>query len=243
MLDRDRGRNSRSNEQRERWGYGLAGAALLAWGMRRGPIARVLAMAVGSGLLYRVATGESPLARLLQILQSGPQRKVDGDIDVRHSVTVDAEPDEIYRFWRKLENLPRFMQHLESVQELDSRRSRWSAVGPAGTRVEWEAEIVREDPGHELAWESLPGSTVSNRGVVTFRPTADGRATEIEVRMQYRPPAGRLGAAVARLFGEEPQLQIEDDLQRLRRIVDAGELRTIHAGTQGGGQYGAGRLQ
>jgi uncharacterized membrane protein len=232
MPDMYRDRSIRLSESQERWAYGIAGAALLAWGMRRGPISRLLAMAVGGGLLYRLATGHSPIDKIAEMVPEYGQGH-GSEIYVNRSVTVNAEPDEIYRFWRDFENLPRFMQHLESVQKIDDRRSRWCALGPAGTRVEWEAEVVREEQGREIAWQSLPGSTVSNRGVVTFRPAASGSGTEIEVRMEYRPPGGRIGAAVARMFGEEPQLQIEEDLERLRRMVDAGELR---AGGRSGGE-------
>jgi uncharacterized membrane protein len=249
MSDMYRNRSVRFSEQQERWGYGLAGAALLAWGMRRGPVSRLIVMAIGGGLLYKLATGQSPLERLAQMMPEAAEG-AGSEIHVSRSINVNAEPDEVFRFWRRLENLPRFMQHLESVQQLDDRRSRWCAIGPAGLRVEWDAEIVREEPGRELAWQSLPGSTVSNRGVVTFRPGSGGHGTELDVRMEYRPPGGRIGAAIARMFGEEPQQQIDDDLQRLRRMIDAGELQAIEStggdgqqpGSTTGSQY-SGRLQ
>jgi uncharacterized membrane protein len=235
MPDLYRDRMSRLTDTQERWAYGIAGAALLTWGMRRGPLSRLLAMAVGGGMLYRLATGRSPFDKIAEMMPEYAQGHA-AEIHVNRSVTVNAQPDEVYRFWRDFENLPRFMQHLDSVQKIDERRSRWCAIGPAGTRVEWEAEVVREDPGHEIAWQSLPGSTVSNRGVVTFRPDAGGQGTEIEVRMEYRPPGGRLGAAVARLFGEEPQQQVEEDLERLRRMIDAGELQGVGRGASGDGK-------
>jgi uncharacterized membrane protein len=237
MPDMYRDRTIRLSDTQERWAYGIAGAALLTWGMRRGPLSRLLAMAVGGGMIYRLATGRSPLDKIAEMMPGDGQGH-GAEIHVNRSVTVNAEPDDVYRFWRDFENLPRFMQHLDSVQKIDDHRSRWCAVGPAGTRVEWEAEVVREEPGREIAWQSLPGSTVSNRGVVTFRPAPGGRGTEIEVRMEYRPPGGRIGAMMARMFGEEPQLQVEDDLQRLRRMIDAGEL-SVGARAGGDGQ-GAG---
>jgi uncharacterized membrane protein len=246
MSDMYRDRSNRLSEGQERWGYGLAGAALLAWGMRRGPVSRLIAMAIGGGLLYKVATGHSPLERLTEMMPSMGEQTESGDIYVNRSITVNAEPDEIYRFWRRLENLPRFMQHLDSVEQIDDRRSHWIAVGPAGTRFSWDAEIVREEPGREIAWQSLPGSSVSNRGVVSFRPAAGGQGTDIEVRMEYRPPGGRIGAALARMFGEEPQMQVDDDLQRMRRMVDAGELHASESQSQPSGDGSnpySGRLQ
>lgn len=257
MSDMYRDRSGRLNEQQERWGYGLAAAALLAWGMRRGPVTRLITMTIGGGLLYKLATGHSPIERLSGMMPSQGEMGDGGEIYLTRTITVNAPPEEIYRFWRRLENLPRFMQHLENVEQLDDRRSHWTAVGPAGTRVSWDAEIVRDEPGRELAWQSMPGATVTNRGVVMFRPAAGGQSTEIEVRMEYRPPAGRLGSAIARMFGEEPQVQVEDDLQRLRRMVDAGELQAIQGqssatgsvtgdgqqlGSSGGSQYTS-RLQ
>lgn len=153
---------------------------------------------------------------------------------VRRSITVGRTPEELYAFWRNLENLPRCMSHLESVQAIDDRRSRWVARGPAGTRIEWQAEIIHDEPGRRIAWRSVPGSSVENHGVVRFVPTPGDRGTEVHVAFEYRPPAGALGAAVARLFGEEPSQQIQGDLYRLKQVMELGEVvrsdASIHAG-------------
>jgi uncharacterized membrane protein len=114
------------------------------------------------------------------------------------------------------------MDHLESVTVLDESRSHWIAKGPAGTRVEWDAEIHNEVPNQVIAWRSLPGSEVANAGSVYFIPTENGD-TEVRVVMRYHPPAGRLGAAIAGLLGEEPSRQIAEDLRRLKQVVEAGE--------------------
>jgi uncharacterized membrane protein len=115
------------------------------------------------------------------------------------------------------------MEHLESVQVLDDRRSRWTAKGPAGRNVEWEAEIHNEIPGERIAWRSLPNADVDNAGSVHFRDLGNGR-TEVRVVLSYAPPAGRLGAAIAKLFGEEPSQQVAEDLRRFKQVMEAGEV-------------------
>jgi uncharacterized membrane protein len=147
-------------------------------------------------------------------------------IRVERSVTVCRPVEEVYRYWRDLENLPRFLRHLESVRVLDDRRSHWRARGPAGTSIEWDAEIVDEQPNARIAWRSLDGATVQNTGAVRFTSAPGGRGTEIHVDFAYDPPAGAVGAAVAKLFGEEPGQQIADDLRRLKQILETGEVVT-----------------
>src|SRR5262249_47419612 len=124
------------------------------------------------------------------------------------------------RRWRNLEQLPRFVRHLASVRELDSQRSHWKAHAPAGTRVEWDAEIVQDLPNRRLSWRSLPGSDVMNSGVVDFRELPGG-ATGVRVFLAYAPPAGAVGATVARLLGAEPGVQIKEDLQRLKDLMES----------------------
>ncbi|MFG2011397.1 SRPBCC family protein [Micromonospora sp. NPDC048868] len=145
-------------------------------------------------------------------------------IDMEVAVTVNRSPAEAYRFWRDLENLPRFMSHLESVRADDLRRSHWTAHGPAGRRIEWDAEIVDDQPNRSLAWRSLPGTRVPNAGRVRFVPAPGDRGTEVRVRLRYAPPAGALGRAVAKLFGEEPEQQVRDDLRRFKQVVETGEV-------------------
>ena len=143
-------------------------------------------------------------------------------VRVEESIVISRPRGDVYRFWRNLENLPRFMDHLEAVSVLDDSRSHWTAKGPAGSRVEWDAEIHNEIPNELIAWRSLAGSEVDNAGSVHFMPTEIGD-TEVRVVLRYDPPAGKLGATVARLFGEEPSRQVAEDLRRLKQVVEAGE--------------------
>lgn len=143
---------------------------------------------------------------------------------VVEATTINRGIDEVYAFWQRFQNLPRFMRHLESVELLGDRRSRWRAKGPAGLRVEWEAETTAERPNELIAWRSLPGSQVDNSGTVRFQTAPGARGTEVRVELEYRPPAGALGRNVAWLFGEEPAQQIHEDLRRFKQLLETGEI-------------------
>ena len=146
------------------------------------------------------------------------------DVHVRKTYTINRQPDVVYGFWRKLENLPRFMKHLDAVELIGDRRSRWRAKGPAGFSVEWEAEIIDDRPNERIAWRSLEGSSVPNRGAVRFDPAPGSRGTELRVELFYEVPGGRAAQLIGKLFGAEPELQITEDLRRLKQILEAGEI-------------------
>lgn len=152
-------------------------------------------------------------------------------IEVKKAVTVNKPADEVYAFWRRFENFPRFMVHVESVESRDGK-SHWVVKGPTGT-VEWDAEVAEDRPGEVIAWRSLPGSSITNNGSVRFKRAPGGRGTEIEVELRYEPPAGTLGVAVAKLMGEEPATQLSDDLRRLKQLLETGEV-VRSEGTLGG---------
>jgi uncharacterized membrane protein len=147
-------------------------------------------------------------------------------------ITINRSANEIYAFWRDFENLPRFMSHLESVQETEGQRSHWKAKAPAGMTVEWDAEIIDDTPGERISWRSLEGADVPNAGSVRFKPATGGRGTVVTVEIEYQPPGGALGAAIAKLFGEEPQQQVSDDLRIFKQVMETGEVvrsdATIH---------------
>ncbi len=143
---------------------------------------------------------------------------------VRQSITVDRSPDEAYAYWRKLEQLPTFMEHLELVETRPDGTSHWKAKAPLGTSVEWDAEIVEDQPGQRIAWRSIEGSGIKNGGSVEFRPAPKDQGTEVVVEMSYEPPAGQLGAVVAKLLGEEPDIQVSDDLRRFKQLLELGEV-------------------
>src|SRR5205085_1734457 len=141
--------------------------------------------------------------------------------------TVLRSAEELYRAWRRFENLPHFMENLESVRTLDERRSRWTARGPFGKRFTWDAEIITDRPGEVIAWRSLPGSAVDTAGSVHFEAAPGDRGTVVRVRLKYDPPTGRAGAALARLFQAAPEQQIREDLRRFKQLMEAGEIPTV----------------
>lgn len=155
-------------------------------------------------------------------------------IQVRKAITINVPPDEAYTFWRDFENLPRFMAHLETVHVLDGRRSYWKAKAPLGTTVEWTAEIIEDIPGRLIAWRSVEGTKVPNTGRVEFKQAPGNRGTEVHVELAYDPPGGAVGAAIAKLFGEEPSIQVDGDLRRFKQVLEVGEVvhsqASIHRG-------------
>ena len=160
--------------------------------------------------------------------------RIAAPIHVFKTITIKRDPQAVYEFWRDFANLPRFMKHLEAV-EVSNQQSTWHVRGPAGTHLSWRAELILDRPGECIAWRSIEGSTsVPNRGVVNFAKAPGGRGTEVQVELKYDPPAGALGAAFAKLFGEEPSLQIDGDLRRLKQVLETGEVlhsdASIHRG-------------
>jgi uncharacterized membrane protein len=217
----------------ERWLSMLAGGALAAYGLarRRAPSGGAAALA-GAVLLYRGATGHCPAYHALGINRAkGTGRLADqgsdtrqrlggvGGVHVEASVTIRRPIAEVYRFWRDLENLPKFMQHLEEVAVREMGISHWVARGPAGTRVEWDARIINEIDNKVIGWQSLDGSMISTAGSVNFSESVLG--TTVRVHFQYDPPGGRIGAAVARLFGEDPNSTVQADLARLKSLLES----------------------
>lgn len=208
--------NSTTGMDQNRMISGAAGGALLLLGLRKRGVLGLGMAAVGGYLAYRAATGNDPVMAAAGLSGNATAAK---PIFVEHSVVIDRPAQAVYDFWRKLENLPQIMSHLESVTALDEKRSRWVAKAPLGTHVEWEAEIVNDKPGQRIGWHSLPGATVDNAGSVQFESLPNG-GTRVHVALSYRPPAGPLGAAVAKLFGEEPSQQIAEDLQKFKAAFE-----------------------
>ncbi len=158
----------------------------------------------------------------------------DPAIRLKTAVTVEATPAQVYQFWRDFQNLPRFMSHLESVRMIGGGRSHWTAKGPLGLTAEWDAEIVDEQPDSLIAWRSLEGSEVHNEGTVRFERAPGDRGTYITLSMHYSPPGGVIGEKIASLFKEVPKVQMQNDLRRLKQVIETGEVvqsdASIHRG-------------
>jgi uncharacterized membrane protein len=200
----------------------LAGAAGLLW--RHKPA--LLLGLLGGALVYRGATGHCELYRRLGINSARPHPEPgvrDGEgLKIEASEHVLRPADELYRYWRRLENLPHFMPHLISVEETAEGISRWKVQGPFGRELTWDAEIIEEQPGTMLAWQTLPGAAVASAGSVWFEP--EGEGTRVKVSMKYAPPTGKVAGALAAIFGASPAKQIREDLARFKTLTEAEEV-------------------
>ena len=157
--------------------------------------------------------------RSFRVRDSSNAAQIQCDVN---GVTINQPIELLYRFWRNLENLPQFMRHLESVEKITDTISHWRAKGPAGMTVEWDAEIYNEVANKLIAWRSLEGSDVVSAGSVNFDRAADGLATRVTVHLQYSPPMGKVGAAVARFFGADAETEIREDLHRFKTMDESG---------------------
>lgn len=213
--------------QPERIASVAVGAALVGYGVSRKSLPGLLLALVGGALIKRGATGHCEMYTALGVnsRQLNKEHGVPGNkgIKVTQSIVVSRPKEEVYRYWRNLENLPRFMEHVESVRELDNRRSSWVVKGPLGHDVEWTAHIITDRENEMISWESLPGAEVQNAGSVWFESTAGGSATEVKVSLQYLPPAGVLGATVAKLLGEAPEQQLQNDLAKFKTVIESAQ--------------------
>jgi uncharacterized membrane protein len=215
-----------SLQEAELWFALGAGVFLLVAGASRRSLVGACLAATSAPLLYRGVTGQWP--EVVNNLRDRDDTRTalagSRGVQVRESVRVELPVATVYRFWRRLEELPQFMSHLERVTETPDGRSHWIAAGPAGLRVEWDAEIINEVENQVLAWRSLPDSDIVTAGAVIFDVVRSGRSTQVSVHLQYAPPAGKAGALVATLVGREPSQTIREDLRRFKQLLEAGEI-------------------
>lgn len=211
--------------QIERWASGVGGMCLAVYGLSsRDNLARVVLPVLGGMLAYRGWTGHCHLYHTLGISTAhrGERSAMPAGmgLKVEHAITVSRPASEVFRFWRRFEQLPRFMSHLQEVKETGGNRSHWVAKAPMGMQVSWDAEIINEKTDELIAWRSLPGSMVETAGSVHFIPHGS-HSTEVRVVLKYNPPAGQLGGTVASWLGESPETQVRDDLQNFKRLIES----------------------
>jgi uncharacterized membrane protein len=228
-----RNRSDENVGEIERWASLIGGGALLLYGLKHLSRGSLPVALLGGSFLYRGATGYCPMYGALGVSTSGQGKPYGRGIKVKKAMTISRSPEELYRFWRNFENLPKFMSHLESVKIVDDKRSHWVARAPAGRTVEWDAEITVDRENDMIGWRSLEGAQVDNAGYVRFERAQAGRGTVVRVALQYNPPAGKVGGAIAKLFGEEPELQIQEDLHRFKQVMETGEIATTHGQPSG----------
>jgi len=210
----------------ERMASAIGGGALVGYALKNRTPTGIALGVLGAGLLYRGATGQCEAYRALGVNTASTGEDVARDVHIEKSITIGATPAELYSFWRNFENLPRFMEDLESVTQLDGNRSHWVAKGPAGTKVEWDAEIYNEKEGELIAWRSLPEADITNAGSVHFEEAPGGRGTYLKVVLNYNPPGDKAAQLFAKLFGSEPGQLVESNLKRLKQLLEAGEIPT-----------------
>ena len=225
----------------ERIGSVAVGAALIAYGLKQRDARGLLAALLGGAFVQRGATGYCMVYDALGVstgdadaVLGGHRGDVTGAaatvnarkaVKVERAVTIARPRHELYTFWRDFTNLPQFMEHLESVRVDSPTRSHWTAKAPAGS-VEWEAEIVNDVPDQIIAWKSVGDPDVANAGAVNFSDAPGDRGTIVKVTLDYEPPGGKLGAFVARLFGEDPDRQVREDLRKFKQLMETGAITT-----------------
>ena len=206
------------------------GSGLLLYGVKRRGIISTL---LGSFFLYRGAAGRCGLYRTIGINTATTPlaRKASvghrRGIKVTSAAIIDRPAADLYRYWRDLGNFPNFMSQLESVESTGKGRSRWVFRALAGKRIVWNAEIINEIENELLAWRSLAESDLDHAGSVRFKPAPGGRGTQVRVTIEYRPPAGKLGIVAAKIFGSVPAQLLQNDLKRLKQLLETGEIATV----------------
>jgi uncharacterized membrane protein len=201
----------------------IGGGLLALYGLSRLSFKGLAMAAAGGTLFYRGLTGHCPAYSALGIDTAHPE-----EVLITEAVTIGRSQEELYSFWRDLENLPQFMHHLESVHNLDGSRSHWSARVPGGLgNINWDAEVTETRAFERISWRSLPGAPISNAGTVLFREAPGGRGTEVQVTIAYSPPAGTIGAAAARMLNPALSRMIREDVRRFKSLMEAGEVPTV----------------
>lgn len=226
----------------ERIASAVGGGALIAYGINRKDWFGTLLALVGGGFALRGVTGHCQVYDALDVDtdknsllgQIGKKTKnwFNQETEVIKSVTINKSADELYNFWRNFENLPKFMNHLESVEVLDEKRSKWTAKAPLGSEVTWNAVITEDVKNEMISWTSYGDSQIENSGKVEFLPTVE-RGTEVKVTIRYTPPAGKLGELAAYFLTEEPETQVREDLRRFKSLMETGLIMSVEGQPSG----------
>jgi uncharacterized membrane protein len=194
------------------------GAAFMAPRTDRGRLAMATTAVAGITALDVIDAGE------LSRGQGTNMQPRHHAVAVHEVVTIGRPAEELYRFWRDFANMPKFMRRVDSVEVRDATRSHWRARGPGGAPVEWDSEVIAEQPNQLVRWRTVPGSRIDHEGAVRFQAAPGGRGTEVSVEMEYTPPAGVLGAAFAKLLGAAPDQELSEDLRRFKQLMEVGEI-------------------
>lgn len=216
---------------KERFVSGTLGSALIAYSLFRFSRKKLALTALGGLLVHRAITGFCSVYEALDLNRrlKGERHKkntkqIQDGFKAEEAVTIMKTPDELYRFWRNLPNLAKFMRHLENVELLKDGRSRWIAQAPLGVSASWTAKITKDQKNKKIEWQSTPESWIDCTGSVRFKSLPKGRGTEVRVKLKYKPPLGNLGHQLAKLFGDDPSAALRDDLRSFRALMESGEI-------------------
>jgi uncharacterized membrane protein len=216
-----------------------SGAILAGLGATRRGVTGAVVAAVGGDLILRGALGYSPLYHALgwdtAWEQGTDEQWARNGIHITQSFSINRPREELYQYWRDFSHLPSIMTHLEAVHVQDDRRSHWVAkVHGIPQRLEWDAEMVNDEPNERIGWRSLENADVQNYGEVRFGPSlGEDRGTVVKVSMHYLPPAGQIGALVAKFYNKALAMQIREDLRNFKRQMEVGEILTISGQPRG----------
>jgi uncharacterized membrane protein len=224
--------------QAERWASGVAGVLLAVHGLRRGTFGGLALSVLGGALAYRGFTGHCQAYEALNIDTTGKRRADESEhvfhgVLVKHTMTVNRTPVEIYEFVKDPANHRQYMEDVESVRADADGTWRWAMKGPFGTTWQFRSRLINDEPGRLIAWKSLPGGDLENAGSIRLVQALDGRGTEVTIEVNYEPPAGSFGVAIARLIGHNPDTTVRENLRHLKQIMEAGEVPTIEGQTSG----------
>jgi uncharacterized membrane protein len=198
-----------STESKDRL-LALLGGALALYGLARRGVFGAAAQTIGAGMVW------SELREPRDAVRTGRERR--RTVDIQKTLFIAAPVDRVYQFWTDYENFPLFMSNVREVRDMGGGRSHWIVSGPGGVPIEWFSMLTEQVPGESLAWRSRPGSMLENAGVVRFRP--EGEGTRVDLRFCYYPPAGGAGQAVAELLGADPRAKLNEDLGRLKALLE-----------------------
>lgn len=229
----NQGKQVDSRNDKEKYGTLLTGGAMVLLGLNQRSLRGALLALAGGGLAYQGATAQKSLSDTVsdavsQSLELGKSKQVEKTVTI-----LNKTPAELYNAWRNFENLPMFMKHLQSVQVIDETRSHWIAKAPLDSSVEWDAEIVSDQKDQLIAWSSVEGSDIDNSGFVRFQAAPAGRGTEVKVVLEYTPPGGTVGTAIAKIFGEAPEHQLGEELRHFKMLMEAGEIANTEGQSSG----------
>lgn len=220
----DKGNQNEDGGETGRWASLIGGGAMVLMGLRQKNLRGALMAIAGGGLAYQAAKSGGGITEALGM---------DKSIKVEKTVTINKPADELYRYWHDFGNLSNFMKHVKSVTVVNEKRSHWVASAPLGASVEWDADIIEDRENEFISWASVEGADIDNSGFIRFKKATGDRGTEVKVVMEYAPPGGAVTAAIAKVFGEEPEQQIGDDLRRFKMLMEAGEIATTEGQPKG----------